>query len=181
MRNKIDHLNETLNEFNLDVLCLTETWLYESDLSVIRSALPKSYTIISIPRPMIDRPGGGVTIIYSRVLSRISHCKLDFAPTFFECLEVEINHQKQTYRIAIVYRPGHRGTDRIFMEEFGQFLEAFTIKSGCLIICGDFNYWIDNPTLKPFSSEFLDLICLNNLSKYVSQPNHLRYVDMCWI
>ena len=39
-RNKLHHIAETLNEFDLDILCLTETWLFPSDIDIVRAALP---------------------------------------------------------------------------------------------------------------------------------------------
>ena len=157
MRNKIDYINEILNEFSLDILCLTETWLLESDLNLICAALPRTHSIISVPRPHGNHQGGGVAVVYSLSLGNISQISCDLVPVNYELLEVELRIHQQTLRVAVIYRPGHPGTDRGFIEEFGQFLESFSAKSGKLVICGDFNYWIDNPHLKPFSSVFLQL------------------------
>ena len=41
----------------------------------------------------------------------------------FEIMEVSFSLCLQTFKLAIVYRPGHSGTDRTFMNEFGMFLE----------------------------------------------------------
>ena len=51
----------------------------------------------------------------------------------------------------MLYRPGHPGTDRAFMEEFGQFLEILSVCREKLMICGDFIYWLDNPSVKPYT------------------------------
>lgn len=56
-------MNGTLNEFELDILCLAKIWLCDSDSNVIRNALPKSHSIISVPRPAGHRTSGGVAII----------------------------------------------------------------------------------------------------------------------
>ena len=64
LRNKTDYISEVLNELSLDILCLTETWLLESDLNVIKAALPRTYSIMSAPRPH-DQSGGGVAIVYA--------------------------------------------------------------------------------------------------------------------
>ena len=57
--------------------------------------------------------------------------------------------------MTILYHLGHPGTDRAFMEEFGQFLEILSVCREKLVICGDFNYWPDNPSLKPYTNEFM--------------------------
>ena len=41
------------------------------------------------------------------------------------------------------------------------------------MICGDFNYWLDNPSLKPYTNEFMSLLDINNMSNYVQVPTHI--------
>ena len=41
------------------------------------------------------------------------------------------------------------------------------------VICGDFNYWVDGPSSKPFSAEFVELLDLRNFENFVSFPTHL--------
>ena len=38
---------------------------------------------------------------------------------------------------------------------------------GNSVICGDFNYWVDDPSSKPFSAEFIELLDLNNFENFV--------------
>ena len=72
-----------------------------------------------------------------------------------------------------LYRPGHPGTDRAFMEEFGQFLEILSVCREKSVICGDFNYWLDYPSLKPYTNEFMSLLDINNMSNFVQMPTHI--------
>ena len=65
------------------------------------------------------------------------------------------------------YRPSHPGTHCAFMEEFGQFLEILSVCWEKLVICGDFNYGLDNPSLKPYTNEFMSLLDINNMPNYV--------------
>jgi len=60
----------------------------------------------------------------------------------------------------------------MFMDEFNHFMEVFSLKSGELIICGDFNYWIDKPHLKPFSQDFIELVDQHNFVNHVTQQTH---------
>ena len=82
----------------------------------------------------------------------------------FEFLEITFSLHLQNIRMAILYRLGHPGTDRAFMEEFGQFLEILSVCREKLVIC-DFNYWLDNPSLKPYTNEFMSLPDINNMYK----------------
>ena len=59
------------------------------------------------------------------------------------------------------------------MEEFGSFLDGLLLVVGNSVICGDFNYWVDDPSSKPFSAEFVELLDLSNFENFVSFPTHL--------
>ena len=37
----------------------------------------------------------------------------------------------------------------------------------------DFNYWFDNPSLKPYTNEFMSLLDINNMSNYVQVLTHI--------
>ena len=53
---------ESLVEHNLDLLCITETWLLPFDVTIISAALPSSYSFHHVPRST-DARGGGVGLI----------------------------------------------------------------------------------------------------------------------
>ena len=181
MRNKLHHIIETLLEFELDILCLTETWLYPSDIDIVRAALPKSYSIAHVPRTsVVGTHGGGVTLIYTKAISRMKHVTRNSVVSSYELMEVVFTCHRQTTHIYIVYRPGHPGMDRAFMEEFGSFFDSLLEVGGKILICGDFNYWIDDPPSKPFSAEFVELLDLSNFDNFVSFPTHLsgRTLDL---
>ena len=91
----------------------------------------------------------------------------------FEFLEITFSFHLQNIRIAIFYHPSHPGTDRAFMEEFTQFLEILSVCQEKLVICGDFNYGLDNPSLKQYTGEFVSLLDVNNMSNYVQVPTHI--------
>ena len=38
---------------------------------------------------------------------------------------------------------------------------------------GNFNYWLDNPSLKPYTNEFMSLLDINSMSNYVQMPTHI--------
>ena len=140
VRNKLHHIAETLNEFELDILCLTETWLFPSDIDRVRVALPKSHSIAHVPRTTTTgAPGRGVALIYSLAISNIKHGMAAFQASSFELMGASFSCHRQTI-IYIVYHLGHPGTDRAFMEEFGSFLDGLLLVGGNSVICGDFNH-----------------------------------------
>ena len=76
-----------------------------------------------------------------------------FQASSFELMGASFSCHRQTNNIYIVYHPSHQGTDCPFMEEFGSFLDGLSLIGGNSVICGDFNYWVDDPLSKPFSAE----------------------------
>ena len=59
------------------------------------------------------------------------------------------------------------------MEEFDSFLDGLLLVGGNSVICGGFNYWVDDPSSKSFSAEFVELLDLSNFENFVSFPTHL--------
>ena len=106
-------------------------------------------------------------MIYSLAISNIKHGMAAFQASSFELMGASFSCHRQTINIYIVYRPGHPGTDRAFMEEFGSFL------GGNSVICGDFHYWVDDASSKPFSAEIVEVLNLINFENFVSFPTHL--------
>ena len=155
---------ESVAEHNLDLLPF--------DITVISAALPSSYSFHHVPRST-DARGGCVGLICSRALSNVRVVPNHMDVSSFEFLEITFSFHLQNIRMAILYRPGHPGTDRASMEEVGQFLEILSVCREKLVICGDFNYWLDNPSLKPYTNEFMSLLDINNMSNYVQVPTHI--------
>ena len=58
------------------------------------------------------------------------------------------------------------------MEEFDSFIESFLSINGKPLICGDFKYWVDDLAHKPYSSEFMELLNVNNFENHVLRPRH---------
>ena len=66
----MEYIVELLSDFRLDLLCITETWLFESDAGIIEMALPMNHALLRVPRSLwMNGRGGEVAVIYSLVLS----------------------------------------------------------------------------------------------------------------
>ena len=85
-------------------------------------------------------------LICSRALSNVRVVPNHMDDSSFEFLEITFSFHLQNIRMAILYCPGHPGTDHAFMEEFSQFVEILSVCWEKLVICGDFNYWLGNPS-----------------------------------
>ena len=64
IRNEVKYIVEFLSEFQLDLFCIIETWLFESDNDVIAAALPKTHASLHVPKSwQVNGGGGGVVAI----------------------------------------------------------------------------------------------------------------------
>ena len=75
-------------------------------------------------------------MIYSRALSNVR-----VVPNHMDVSSFSLHLQNTG--MTVLYCPGHPGTDRAFMEQLGQFLEMLSVCWEKLMICSDFNYWLN--------------------------------------
>ena len=101
VRNKTHSIHELITDELFDVLCITETWLRDFDLSVISEMTPSTHTFIHLPRE--GRVGGGVGVFLS---NRFSHIRMIDRPRFgsFEFIEVSFKFQGCNLLFIVVYR-----------------------------------------------------------------------------
>ena len=64
--NKAPNIIEFITENNLDILVITETWLFSEEIAKLKAITPGGYEPYSAPRDA--RNGGGVVIICRNVL-----------------------------------------------------------------------------------------------------------------
>ena len=100
IRNKLEYISESLIEFGIDIMCLTETWLVESDTNVVIAALPDCYSMLHVPRSGMGSRGGGVALIYRKSFSTVQTVPQDWDS--FEMMEVKLTSNSNTIRLAVV-------------------------------------------------------------------------------
>ena len=80
-------------------------------------------------------------------------------------------------RTFIVYRPpyseDHPITAGVFFHEFAEYLESVVMSSDKLLITGDFNFHMDEPT-DPNNIHFRDLLDAMGTVQHVKQPTHIH-------
>lgn len=93
----------------------------------------------------------------------------------FEYMETLIRSPSTVLRIGVVYRPppsAENGlTVNMFFDEFADLFERLAVSSGKLVLLGDFNFHVDDPT-NPQAARFLDLLDCYNLKQHITGPTH---------
>ena len=88
-------------EHELDILCITETWLQSDDSFTANHVTPSGYSIVSSPR--LNRRGGGIAVIIKNdfLFKRLTCSSF----STFEVLLVQVISSSKSFVIATIYRP----------------------------------------------------------------------------
>jgi Reverse transcriptase (RNA-dependent DNA polymerase) len=135
--NKMALLHNAIDECELDMLAITETWIKQSHPAAIKQDLaPPGYTVIHVHRPgdgVHDR--GGVAIV-ARTELHMKQLVLSRPYSSVELLAVNCTTVEGRLNVIVAYRPP-RSAD--FFAELDDILEEVCTLPGRLLICGDFN------------------------------------------
>ena len=122
----IQEFKQLTNKHSPDIICLTETWLKETDKLHI-----KSYITYRFNRDN-GRGGGLAILVHQKIKSTIINTP-DFANGKLEKLKIKINISKNQWsELLLLYNP----CENISQNEFNHYLENMDTNS---IVCGDFN------------------------------------------
>ena len=160
---------------HFDVICITETWLTEELVDMVKI---DKYRMFSLIRN--GRRGGGISIF---VHDRINNCEL--MRDFYQCqdniesLVIECTVGPRKFAIGCIYRPPN--TDyAIFMNFLELMLDEL---SGDLysnaFLCGDFNVNILNCDTEPSSTDFLNVMSSNSFLPLITKPSRINDVSGC--
>ena len=167
--NKTIKINSLINELDLDILMLTETWLCNniSDSSKIKEMTPKLHNFYHKPRE--NKLGGGVGIFIKKSFTKVQLMNtVNFSS--FEHLDVKITSVNKNIRIILIYRPPNKSKNE-FIEELSDLIETFEDTRN-IVLCGDFNLHIDNQN-DTYVKRFTDILENNDLINKVNSPTSI--------
>ena len=159
--NKIPELMDLITDAGLDILCVTETWLKKNDEAIFREIHEFGYDIFSQPRA---GRGGGVGFICKIGFPVVHHKVKKFKS--FEVSEVVLKDGNDCIRLSLIYRPGVSSKSQIkyeetkvqsFLLEFDCYLDELMNKHGKPLLCGDFNFHLEDAA-NTDSNKFLELL-----------------------
>ena len=176
IRNKIVSAITYLEDNDIDLCMLQETWLNKGDGSIIQEIKDHGYNIYTQHRHR-GNTGGGVAIISKpHLIVRRSQAKHKFKS--FEYISCTIHTVDKKFRIINIYRMGYTKncpfTYKVFLEEFSTLMELNATLPGELIVTGDFNFHIEKSNEDKDAYEFLELMDSLNLIQHVSGETHVN-------
>ena len=187
IRNKTTDILDHVQQHDIDIVAMTETWLSnkDADLPVMQALTPQGYSFIHHPRS--KRRGGGIGILRKdyikatgkHTFNRIRSC---------EAMSVKLTYHAKSITLLVIYRPpptsknGSSAAD--FLSEFSDILDTYIPLADELVIVGDFNFRFDAPD-NVHVRHLSDLLHCHGLTQHVKQPTHqdghiIRPCDRSW-
>ena len=170
--NKTIQIREMINDRAFDIVALIETWLMESDSAKINEMTPFTHTFHHIPRE--GKRGGGVGLFASKALTHLRVQKRIEVESF-EYMEVIFKCSGQWILCLVVYRPPGPSVNN-FIEKFRNLLDLIDMVSLKVVIMGDFNIRMDDPTHHDtiaFNELLEEYQLMNNVKNSTSRAGHM--------
>ena len=167
-------IHDVISDNRLDLLAVTETWVYENSPDVHkRDAAPAGFSIVHAHRSITPHTrgkqhGGGVALIHREDI-RVRVIPTPSTRTF-EILLVKVINCTIGLMIAVIYRPpSTKLTD--FVTELSDLIDSGSLGPR-YIICGDLNCPGPSGTKGLVGKELLEVIDGYSLTQHVVSPTH---------
>ena len=183
VKNKTTGFYDYIVSNDIDVMALTETWLYsdEQENSVyINKLVPKGYRFVHTPR-QDGRVGGGVGLLCRKniklraqkprnsVVSGITQFE------YQECILSITKDQRSNILLFVVYRPPPTSVNKLsikaFWRDWKKFLAALARDHKSFLIVGDLNFHLDD-VHDADTVKFNGILHDFNLVQLVQEPTH---------
>ena len=184
IKNKTTSLRDYIITNSVDVMVLTETWLFSDERKnavYMNKLIPRGYYFKHAPRQDECDGYGGVGLLHRKSIKVVLQKKknsVGFGATQFECLDCVVsmtNDTRSNVRLIIVYRPPPSDKNKLklksFWPEWKKALKQLAADHKPLIIAGDVNLHLDitdNSNTVKFKNILNDL----DLVQLVNQPTH---------
>ena len=175
--NKTMTISDIIIETLPELFFITETWLPSENFKHITSQLtPTGYKIHTNSRK--SRGGGGVCVIYRDCIKPIIEDITNFSS--FECTKITAFN---TIFLCVYHPPPSQknaSSNKIFVEEFADFLEPYSNTRDNIIILGDFNLHFDNPTAT-YVQYTTSLLNAHQLKQLITKPTQKKGHILDWL
>ena len=100
--NKLDYLFDHIIDNNLDIVALTETWVSNEEVKVMKCST-HGFTLHHVPRNS-GRTGGGVGILINDRVKLVTRLEPINKAVSFESMEMIITIVSISIRLVVIYR-----------------------------------------------------------------------------
>ena len=174
LKNKCSEVVSLLSDHEIDLGCISETWLVGADKPVVTEIGELGYVLLHVLR---STRGGGVGIVYKPELRvEVEQCRIKHKS--FEIIEAVVYlRPNRKLLIACIYRSGNvqltKSSVEDFFVEFEKYLVLLSKNDSHLIpiICGDFNFHLENEN-EINTMRFKHLCMLHGFHQHVGMPTH---------
>ena len=157
---------------DIDICAITETWLKADDDAIRQECQPDGYTFTDSPRQS-GRQGGGTGLLCRSPLTQSLVQSGDNKS--FEFSEWLIKGSSAPLRVVVLYRPtyseNHKVPTSVFLDEFAEFIPSVILAKENLVLIGDFNIHVDDPTDSD-ANKFKALLAEFGLKQHVRVATH---------
>ena len=157
-----------LNDSNIDICAITETWLKIDDDLTMKMVPPPNYNIHSTPRTT-GKQGGGLALVYKNHIN-VSHKGIYNTETM-ECSEYLLKTAQLLINLYVIYCMPFTSV-LTFCNDLANLIELNITKNrGKLLLVGDFNIHLDEPAHSD-TILFTDTLESLDLQNMVKSPTH---------
>ena len=165
-----------LKDRKIDICCVTETWFNSKESARFAEIHDFGYDVISAPRRGI---GGGVAFVYNpKSISPVRNNVKGFKS--FEVIESVIKTADNLIRLCLIYRSTQTKSKvkyeetkvTTFFDEFEVYLDGVMNKSGAPLLCGDFNFHVEDDS-NTYANRFISLCESKGFIQHVHSPTHI--------
>ena len=170
VKSKVALVHDIINDNNIDLLALQETWLSSETHPAIKLDLaPPGFTVHHVHRPIVaggKTRGGGLAVVSTDSL-KARPFNLHYQPTTFEIQTVQFNTSPSILLLNI-YQPSSP-PPAAFFDELGELLACAAVESSAsLVLCGDLNCSGDDG--QSVGAALEEVLVSGGLEQHVRQP-----------
>lgn len=166
--NRFPSIVSEIQNADVDIFCITETWLREGEPLPDDGLSNAGYSNFSVPRPT-DTRGGGLAFVYKSVF-RVEHIPLPSFHSFEQASAQFWLYDQELFTVTLVYRAPQKSVS-VFISEFDDLLERLFASKNHIIL-GDFNIHIDHSD-DYLAMRFVQMFQQYGFCQYVRDPTHV--------
>ena len=173
--NKTSEMYDHIQEHDIDIMVLTESWLTgkDKDIVVTKALTPDGYYLINSHRK--TGRGGGIALVNKSSIKATS-CNPYKNITSCEAFSAKLTSNGKSITLLAIYRPPPNKRNKLtvseFFKDFSDMLDDCETIQEEVITVGDFNFHMADSNAH-HSKRLTDLLNCHGMRQYVNEPTHV--------